>query len=129
MTSLINFLRKIPSFHDCSSYHPLPKKSDDSGIMRAEAWMKANPIEEGTLKRYGMTSQQVDAHGRKIILGLNVIHVDSSNEELVKNYLIKVCEKNYEIRRFLLDHLTEIRADCSVRIALHGTIALSFPPN
>jgi len=107
----------------------LPKKDDESGIQRAEAWMKANPIEESTLKRSGMTSQQVDAYGRKVIKGLNFIRVDSSNEEVVKTYLINVCEKSYEIRQYLLDHLTEIKTDSSVRTALHGTVALTFPPN
>jgi hypothetical protein len=130
MGGIVEFLGQYNPFRECfSSYRPLPKKDDDSGIQRAEAWMKANPIEASTLKRYGMTSQQVNDYGRKIIQGLNVIQVDSSNEELVKNYLIKVCEKNYDIRQYLLDHFNQIKADRAIIKALGEKVACTFPLN
>jgi len=130
MVGIVEFLGQYIPFQECfSSYRPLPKKDDDSGIQRAEAWIRANPIEDSTLKRYGMTSQQVDAYGRKVIKGLNFIHVDSSNEELIKAYLIKVCEKNYEIRQYLLDHFTELKADRAIIKALGEKVACTFPSN
>jgi hypothetical protein len=129
MTSLINFLRKIPSFREClSSYRPLPKKDDDSGIQRAEAWMKANPIEKSTLNRYHMSRQQIDAYGRKIIQGLKFIHVDSSNEGIIKTYLTQVCEINTHVRRYLFEHLTEIQADKSIVKGLQEIVSTTYPP-
>lgn len=125
MSFPLSFLRGCLPCVNSSPYHPLPKKDDDLPIQQAEAWVESQPITD-KMKYLSLTAAK--NYGRQIIKNLKEICIDSSNEDKIREHLVKICQKSNLVQQYLVAHLGEINADKNIIVSLRDQVMCTFPP-
>lgn len=125
MANLVRFIAQYTPFYNCPSYYPLPKKDDDQAIRNAEVWVNATPVNSETLRTLDIYQSQ--DYIKQVIEKLKKCYVNSSNEEIVKTHLVRICKTNSLFQQFVFNQLAEISADSNIIRSLRNTICATYP--
>lgn len=92
------------------SYSYLPKKDDDTAKIQAEAWIRVNPVNAEYIRQLN-SPEKLNAYGKKVIQGLRTFPINSSNEDLVMDYLRTICKADNCMQSYLREHVSDLRGD------------------
>ena len=123
---IIQWVSRCFPFQSFSTHGYQPKKDDDQNVESARVWIDSNPINVQNLRSLNIYQSQ--EYGKQIIIGLKLIYIDSSNEDIIKCHLVKICQINNLVKQYIYKHLSEIKADPQVKNALLDTICTTLPP-